>query len=69
MRSRLDLPSFTEMQVKLKLPDKRIEYASETYLKETGTKFTFQICLNYNDAMLIWLLNEASSHMTFLKRL
>ena len=42
LRSRIDLPSFTEMQEKLKLPDKLIEYASETYLKETGNKFTFQ---------------------------
>ena len=42
LRSRLDLPAITEMQEKLKLPDKLIEYASETYLKETGNTFTFQ---------------------------
>ena len=53
LRSRLDLPSITEMQEKLKLPDKLIEYAFQTYLNETGTVYFSDTCTNFNFQVLI----------------
>lgn len=41
LRSRTDLPAFVSMQNSLKLPEILIQYASETYLKETGAIFVF----------------------------